>query len=146
MMSTNEDITERKQAEDILKRDNETFYRLVREKTEALVETKLELEKSKRLSDIGSLAAIVDNELRTPMAAIGVVVYNMKRKTTDQYMTASLENIQKNPMFQQSFSMSRWLFPALHRGRASAWKGKGFIWRDPTGMAGSRSGRTRIQC
>jgi PAS domain S-box-containing protein len=95
MMSTNEDITERKQAEDILKRDNETFYRLVREKTEALVETKLELEKSKRLSDIGSLAAIVAHELRNPMAAIGVVVYNMKRKTTDQYMTASLENIQK---------------------------------------------------
>jgi PAS domain S-box-containing protein len=95
MMSTNEDITERKQAEDVLKRDNETFYRLVREKTEALVETKLELEKSKRLSDIGSLAAIVAHELRNPMAAIGVVVYNMKRKTTDQYMTASLENIQK---------------------------------------------------
>jgi len=89
------DITERKQAELVLKRDNETFYGLVREKTDELVASQMALEKAKRLSDIGSLAAVVAHELRNPLAAIGVVTYNIKRKSKEPYITKNLESIQK---------------------------------------------------
>jgi signal transduction histidine kinase len=79
----------------VLKRDNETFYGLVREKTDELIASQMELGKAKRLSDIGSLAAVVAHELRNPLAAIGVVTYNIKRKASDPYVTKNIESIQK---------------------------------------------------
>jgi PAS domain S-box-containing protein len=84
MLSTNEDITERKQAEDILKRDKETFGRLVQEKTRELVETQLELERTKRLSDIGVLAATVAHELRNPLAVISMAAFHINKKNQEQ--------------------------------------------------------------
>ncbi|MBI4649816.1 response regulator, partial [Candidatus Desantisbacteria bacterium] len=53
------DITERKHAEEILKRDVEIFERLVNERSQELAETLIELEKTKRLSEIGTLAATI---------------------------------------------------------------------------------------
>ena len=70
---------ERKRAEEILKRDKEAFERLVEERTRELVKAQMELEKTKRLSDIGVLATTVAHELRNPLAAIGIAVYNIRR-------------------------------------------------------------------
>jgi CheY-like chemotaxis protein len=70
---------ERKRAEEILKRDKETFERLVQERTSELVKAQMELEKVKRLSDIGALATSVAHELRNPLAAIGIAVHNIRK-------------------------------------------------------------------
>ncbi|MFA5039267.1 MAG: MEDS domain-containing protein [Candidatus Omnitrophota bacterium] len=89
------DVTERKKAEEVLKRDKETFERLVTERTEQLVDIQLELEKAKRLSDIGTLAATIAHELRNPLAAINMAVSNIKRKASRAPIERHLHNIEK---------------------------------------------------
>jgi PAS domain S-box-containing protein len=89
------DITERKKAEEILKRDKETFERLVAERTQELVEAQARLAHAKRLSDIGTLSSTVAHELRNPLAVISMAASNIKRKAKDQSMDRSLANIQK---------------------------------------------------
>lgn len=84
-----------KEAEEILKRDKETFERLVTERTAQLVNTKLELEKAKRLSDIGVLAATVAHELRNPLAAISLAISNIKRKAADAPIERNVQTIEK---------------------------------------------------
>jgi PAS domain S-box-containing protein len=89
------DITERKKYEDVLKRDKETFEKLIDKRTKELLEAHLELEKTKRLSDIGTLAATVAHELRNPLAAINVASENIKRKVNDERVDKSLLNINR---------------------------------------------------
>jgi len=64
------DITKLKEAERILKRDKETFERLVNEKTQELLKIQKQLSDAKRLSDIGLLAASIAHELNQPLTAI----------------------------------------------------------------------------
>jgi two-component system CheB/CheR fusion protein len=90
---SNEDA--HKKVESILNRDNETLERIVRERTAELLKTRLELEKAKRLSDIGTLASTVAHELRNPLAAIRVALFNVKRKTQEESISHSLETIEK---------------------------------------------------
>ncbi|OGV55083.1 MAG: hypothetical protein A2X45_24955 [Lentisphaerae bacterium GWF2_50_93] len=66
------DITERKLAQEVLKRDEETLKKLVDEQARKLQAQQTELERTKRLSDIGVLASTVAHELRNPLAAIGI--------------------------------------------------------------------------
>jgi len=84
-----------KQAEDILKRDNETFERLVKERTRDLLNIQMDLEKARRLSDIGTLAATVAHELRNPLAAIHMATYNIKRKAQNPLLEKHLLVIDK---------------------------------------------------
>ena len=72
-----DDLTESKQAEEILKRDNETLETLVKERTAALI-------RAKKLSEIGTLASTIAHELRNPLAAIDLGAYNIGRKTTEK--------------------------------------------------------------
>jgi len=48
---------------------------------------------AKRLSDIGTLAAIVAHELRNPLSVIQAAVYNIKRKSGNTGIDKHLENI-----------------------------------------------------
>jgi len=87
------DITKLKEAERILKRDKETFERLVNEKTEELLEIQKQLSDAKRLSDIGLLAATVAHELRTPLAVINTACFNIRQKRLNPSIDKNLDNI-----------------------------------------------------
>ncbi|OGF48689.1 MAG: hypothetical protein A2231_00915 [Candidatus Firestonebacteria bacterium RIFOXYA2_FULL_40_8] len=60
-----------------------------------LAATQQELNDSKRLSDIGTLAATVAHELRNPLAAIRIAIYNVKRKANNRDLDRHVENIEK---------------------------------------------------
>jgi two-component system NtrC family sensor kinase len=89
------DITDRKKAENILRKDKDNFADLVTERTSKLVRTEIELEKAKRLSDIGTLAATVAHELRNPLASITLAIANAKRKTDDARIEKNLQTIER---------------------------------------------------
>jgi PAS domain S-box-containing protein len=89
------DITKLKEAEQVLKRDKETFERFVREKTDELIRAQEKLQNAKRLSDIGTLAATVAHELRNPLAVIQTASYNIRRKNRNPSLDKHLDNIKK---------------------------------------------------
>ncbi|MGE5308637.1 MAG: PAS domain S-box protein [Deltaproteobacteria bacterium] len=90
-----QDITERKKAEEILRRDRETLERLITERSYRLVETQKELDRSRRLSDLGKLAATIAHELRNPLAAIGLAGSSIRRKAQNPAIERSAENIRR---------------------------------------------------
>jgi signal transduction histidine kinase len=67
----------------------------IERKKRGLLNTQLELEKVKRLSDIGTLAATVAHELRNPLAAISMAAHNIKRKAKNPDLDKHLANIEK---------------------------------------------------
>jgi signal transduction histidine kinase len=89
------DISERKLAVEVLKRDKETLEKLIQDNSAKLIETQMELEKAKRLSDIGTLAATVAHELRNPLAAISISLANMRRKVKDDTLNKQFSAIEK---------------------------------------------------
>ncbi|MFA5500784.1 MAG: ATP-binding protein, partial [Candidatus Omnitrophota bacterium] len=84
-----------KQAKEVLKRDKETFEALVGEKTAELVNMHVQMERTKRLSGIGTLAATVAHELRNPLAAIALAIANIKRKAGGPLLEKHITNIEK---------------------------------------------------
>lgn len=89
------DITERKQAEEILRRDKDVFERLVKQRSIELLRAQKELAENKRLSDIGTLAATVAHELRNPLGVILTAAYNIKMKSGEKGIRKHLVNIEK---------------------------------------------------
>ncbi|GEM_PF-5528901 len=71
------DITDRKKAE------------------KKLIEAQLELERAKRLSDIGTLASTVAHELRNPLASIALAASNIQRKANNPLLEKHLVTIGK---------------------------------------------------
>jgi len=89
------DITERKLAEEILRRDKESLEQLVDERSKELIKTQKELKQFSRLADIGTLAATVAHELRNPLGVIHLAAYNLKREKNDLSANKHLANIEK---------------------------------------------------
>lgn len=54
-----------------------------------------ELDRSRRLSGIGTLAATVAHELRNPLGVIKAAVYNLRRKNADPALDRHIDNIDK---------------------------------------------------
>ena len=84
-----------KEVEEILRRDKETFEELVKERTEELLRAQKELDRTKRFSDLGTLAAAVAHELRSPLGVIQTAIYNIKRKRQNPLLDKHLANIEK---------------------------------------------------
>ncbi len=95
LVGTSTDITIRKEAEEILKRDEETLKILVKEQAHDLAVTQIELERAKRLADIGVLASTVAHELRNPLAAVGLSAYHIKKMIKDPRIQEDLSTIDK---------------------------------------------------
>jgi PAS domain S-box-containing protein len=85
------DIGKLKEAEAVLQRDKDMLARLVTNRTEDLIQAQVALEKSRRLSDIGVLAASVAHELRNPLGVIKLAAYNLKQKHPDDRQTLNIE-------------------------------------------------------
>jgi len=62
---------------------------------EELVKAGIELDRARRLSDIGVLAATVAHELRNPLAAINMAAHNIKRKAANPLLDQHIQNIEK---------------------------------------------------
>ncbi|MGA1871796.1 MAG: two-component system sensor histidine kinase NtrB [bacterium] len=82
------DVTDRKESE-------ERIEKMVDERTKELVKTQVELEKAKRLSDIGLLAATVAHELRNPLGVIKIASYNIRKKIHNPLLDKHLDNIEQ---------------------------------------------------
>jgi PAS domain S-box-containing protein len=89
------DITERKRAEEILKRDKETLDMLVKEQARTLAIAELKVERTKRLADVGVLAATIAHELRNPLSAVGLSAYHIKKITNDPRIEEHLSTIKE---------------------------------------------------
>ncbi len=89
------DITERKMAEEILRRDKESLEQLVDERSKELIKTQKELKQFSRLADIGTLAATVAHELRNPLGVIHLAAYNLKKEKAELNANKHLVNIEK---------------------------------------------------
>lgn len=63
--------------------------------SEKIDETRKELDLSRRLSDIGTLAATIAHELRNPLAAIRMATYNIKQKAKNPGIEKHVQNIDK---------------------------------------------------
>jgi len=90
------DVTERKRLEDVLKRDKETLEKLVIERSHELIAAHTDLERARRLSDIGTLSATIAHELRNPLVAINISTGVIRKKTSDPLIKKPLDNIEKS--------------------------------------------------
>lgn len=104
------DISQRRRAEDILRRDKETLEKLVKERTKELLDTQAKLEHSKRLSDIGVLAATVAHELRNPLAGINLAIANIRRKTKEAALLERQLNTMEKKVVESDQIINNLLF------------------------------------
>ena len=88
-----EDITERKKAEDILKRDNKTLDKMIDKRSKELIRLQMELVKSRHLSAVGTLAATVAHELRNPLADIAISIHRIKKIVKDPVVEEILTGV-----------------------------------------------------
>ncbi len=81
ILGVGQDVSKRKQAEEVLKRNKEILEKLVEVRTTELMETQKEMDRSKRLTDLGRLSASMAHELRRPIAALKLSHYNIRKKS-----------------------------------------------------------------
>ncbi len=91
------DITERKRAEEELRKHREHLEELVEERTKELQDAQERLVRSEKLAVIGQLAGGVSHELRNPLGAIKNASYflNMAIEQPEQEVKETLEILEK---------------------------------------------------
>ena len=89
------DITDSKRVEEVLQRDKDTLEKMVQEQAHEYSRAQIELERARRLSDIGRLASTVAHELRNPLATIKTAVFNIQRKAGSPLIERHIANINK---------------------------------------------------
>lgn len=77
------DITDRRQAEQEIRRLNEGLEQKVEERTRELMEAQGELLRREKLSMLGMVAANVGNELRNPLGVMNNAVFFLESQLTD---------------------------------------------------------------
>jgi PAS domain S-box-containing protein len=77
------DITERKQAEESVRRMNEELEQKIRERTKLLLDAQEELVRKEKLSILGQLSGSVGHELRNPLGVMSNAIYFLKSVMTD---------------------------------------------------------------
>lgn len=87
---------------------------------EELQQAQQRLAESKRLSDIGTLAATVAHELRNPLVAMKLAAYNIRRKSGDAALETHLRHIdtkveESNQIINNLLSYSRLRMPHIER-------------------------------
>jgi PAS domain S-box-containing protein len=92
ILGIGQDITAQKKAQDIIKGDKKMLEALVEERTDQLLKAQEEIEASKRLRDLGRLAASVAHELRRPLASLKLALYNIRKKRTNREIDPHINN------------------------------------------------------
>jgi PAS domain S-box-containing protein len=92
-----EDITERKRAEEKLKKYTETLEEMVEVRTNELQNTQKELARKEKLAILGIMAGGVGHDLRNPLSAIKSAAYflNMALEAPDLEVKETLEILEK---------------------------------------------------
>jgi two-component system sensor histidine kinase PilS (NtrC family) len=65
---------------------------LVEQRTDAMMDAQREVDRSRRLSDLGRLSASIAHEMRRPVAALKLSLYNIRRKRSNTAIDTHLDN------------------------------------------------------
>ncbi len=95
ILAIGNDITELKKAGEVLRRDKELLERMANERSKELLDAHIQLERSRRMSDIGRLSTTIAHELRNPLSAIQIAAYNIDRKARNPLLDKHLETINR---------------------------------------------------
>jgi signal transduction histidine kinase len=94
LISVGQDVTERRKAEEVLQRDKETLEALVAEQSEKRVAAEREANRAKRLSDLGRMSASIIHEMRRPLAALSLSLYNIRKKRANPDLDPHLDHFE----------------------------------------------------
>ncbi len=94
VISISRDVTSHRLAEEVLERDKRELERLIRINSQKLLDAQKKLDRAGRLAELGQLSATVAHELRSPLAAIGIAVYNIRTKNKDPRLNNNIRNIE----------------------------------------------------
>lgn len=122
VMGVARDVTMEKNEQRLLESEKNVLGRKVDERTRQLGKAEYELERSKRLSELGQLAATVAHELRNPLAAIQMAAFNINRKIKDEKIAGNIATIEKkveesNQIISDVLAYGRIKSPAYERIR-----------------------------
>ncbi|MGE5308554.1 MAG: ATP-binding protein [Deltaproteobacteria bacterium] len=88
-----QDVTRIKGAEEVIRRDARSLERMVAKKTEEFRRECALREKARRLEEGHSLAEAMANELRNPLAALRLALFNLKKKLYTPFSFDQFEHI-----------------------------------------------------
>lgn len=95
ILAIGNDVTALKRTQEELHHHKEELETLVNKRTQELFKTHAELERTRRMADIGRLASTIAHELRNPLSGIKTAAYNIQRKSDAALLGKHIETINK---------------------------------------------------